>query len=80
MVTKAPISAAATPAGPSSSAGSSGSGAMLARGLRDLPKVSGAWGSGHLLQGTLFSAVLTDDGRLAVGAVAPGALYSALGR
>ena len=33
-----------------------------------LPKVSGTWGSGHLLEGTLFSAVLTDDGRVAVGA------------
>jgi outer membrane lipoprotein-sorting protein len=79
LVTKAPLSAADT-SGPSGSSGASGSGNdMLARALRDLPKVSGAWGSGHLLQGTLFSAVLTDDGRLAVGAVAPEALYSALG-
>lgn len=45
-----------------------------------LPRVSGAWGSGRLLRGTLFSAVLTDDGRVAVGAVAPEALYSALAR
>lgn len=43
-----------------------------------LPKVNGSWGSGHLLRGTLFSAVLTDDGRLAIGAVAPEALYRAL--
>ena len=43
-----------------------------------LPKVSGAWGSGHLMQGTLFSVVLTDDGRLAIGSVAPEALYRAL--
>ena len=43
-----------------------------------LPTVSGAWGSGHLLRGTLFSAVLTDDGRVAIGAVAPDRLYSAL--
>ena len=27
-------------------------------------KVSGAWGSGRLLTGTLFSALLTDDGRV----------------
>ena len=43
-----------------------------------LPKVSGAWGTGHLLEGTLFSAVLTDDGRVAVGAVTPQTLYAAL--
>jgi outer membrane lipoprotein-sorting protein len=49
-----------------------------ARMLAALPPVSGSWGSGRLLRGTLFSAVLTDDGRVAVGAVAPSALYSAL--
>ena len=32
-----------------------------------LPRVSGAWGSGRLLAGTAFSAVLTDDGRLGRG-------------
>lgn len=46
--------------------------------LAALPKVSGAWGSGRLVDGTLFSAVLTDDGRVAVGAVDPEALYAAL--
>jgi hypothetical protein len=51
---------------------------MLARALKALPTVSGSWGSGHLLQGTLFSALLTDDGRVVVGAVAPQALYDAL--
>jgi outer membrane lipoprotein-sorting protein len=48
--------------------------------LRSLPRVSGAWGSGHLLRTALFTAVLTDDGRLAVGAVAPALLYHALAR
>jgi hypothetical protein len=43
-----------------------------------MPTVSGAWGSGHLLSSALFSAVLTDDGRVAVGAVAPQLLYHAL--
>jgi outer membrane lipoprotein-sorting protein len=43
-----------------------------------LPKVSGKWGSGHLMAGTAFSALLTDDGRLAVGAVTPEGLYAAL--
>jgi hypothetical protein len=46
--------------------------------LDALPTVHGSWGSGHLLRGSLFSALLTDDGRVAVGAVAPQALYSAL--
>jgi hypothetical protein len=55
----------------------SGSGS-LAGVLKSLPTVSGAWGSGHLLHGALFSAVLTDDGRIAVGAVPPSMLYAAL--
>jgi hypothetical protein len=55
----------------------SGSGSMT-RVLEALPAVSGTWGSGHLLRGTLFSALLTDDGRLVIGAVAPDALYAAL--
>lgn len=48
--------------------------------LNALPTVSGKWGSGKLLTGSLFSAVLTRDGRVAAGAVAPDALYSALGK
>ena len=43
-----------------------------------LPKVSGSWGSGHLMAGTVFSALLTDDGRIVVGAVTPEGLYAAL--
>lgn len=46
--------------------------------LDALPRVSGAWGSGHLLRTALLSAVLTDDGRVAVGAVPPQLLYHAL--
>ncbi|MEO3939366.1 sigma-E factor regulatory protein RseB domain-containing protein [Dermatophilaceae bacterium Soc4.6] len=46
--------------------------------LSALPRVSGAWGTGRLLDGRLFSAVLTDDGRVAVGAVPPAQLYAAL--
>ena len=45
--------------------------------LESLPKVSGSWGSGRLLSGSLFSALLTDDGRVLVGAVAPEKLYEA---
>nr|WP_294691090.1 hypothetical protein [uncultured Friedmanniella sp.] len=48
--------------------------------LATLPSVSGDWGSGKLMAGTAFSAVLTDDGRLAVGAVQPQLLYDALAK
>ncbi len=44
-----------------------------------LPAVSGSWGSGHLLSGTIVSVVVTADGRLAAGAVPPAVLYAALG-
>ena len=47
--------------------------------LDQLPKVSGSWGSGRLLAGTAFSVVITDDGRVAAGAVGPDLLYDALG-
>ena len=68
---KAPLT---TSGGTSNPAGSLGS--ML----KALPRVRGGWGSGHLLSSALFSAVITDDGRFAVGAVPPGTLYAALGR
>lgn len=72
VVTKLPAGALT---GRSTGAGGT---ADLARMLTALPKASGSWGTGHLLRGTLFSALLTDDGRLVVGAVAPEALYAAL--
>jgi outer membrane lipoprotein-sorting protein len=52
--------------------------AQLMRLVALMPKVSGSWGSGHLMSGTVFSALLTDDGRLVVGAVTPEGLYAAL--
>ena len=51
---------------------------QLGRVLASLPKVSGSWGSGHLLAGTVFSMVITDSGKVAIGAVTPDVLYSAL--
>lgn len=42
-----------------------------------LPRVSGDWGSGHLLTGRLFTVLFTDDGRVLAGAVAPEKLYEA---
>jgi outer membrane lipoprotein-sorting protein len=46
--------------------------------VRSLPTVSGSWGSGHLLKGSLFSVLVTDDGKVVAGAVAPESLYAAL--
>ncbi len=53
-------------------------GGELGAALHFLPTVSGAWGSGHLLAGTLFSVLLTDSGTIAIGAVPPALLYAAL--
>lgn len=43
-----------------------------------LPQLSGEWGTGRVVAGTLFSVVITDDGQYAVGAVGPEALAAAL--
>ncbi|WP_436536922.1 LolA family protein [Actinoplanes sp. HUAS TT8] len=40
-----------------------------------LPEVSGSWGKGRLLSGSLFSVLITDDGRVLAGLVTPEALY-----
>jgi outer membrane lipoprotein-sorting protein len=48
--------------------------------LNQLQRVSGSWGSGRLMTSTLVSALLTDDGRLIVGMVAPDQLYAAAGK
>jgi outer membrane lipoprotein-sorting protein len=61
-----------------SSGSSPGAEDQLQAFLQQLPKVSGSWGSGRLLAGTAFTAVLTDDGRLAIGSVAPNVVYAAL--
>ena len=66
----------ATAAGDKATGGAAGLGGLLGH----LPTVTGSWGSGHLLRSSLFSAVLTDDGRVAIGAVPPQLLYDALGR
>jgi hypothetical protein len=64
--------------GASSPQGQSGQPGELQGVLSAIPEVSGAWGKGRVIDGTLFSAVLTDDGRVAVGAVPPDALFAAL--
>jgi outer membrane lipoprotein-sorting protein len=42
-----------------------------------LPQVNGVWGSGRLLQSRLFSVLITDDGRVLVGAVSGDQLQKA---
>jgi outer membrane lipoprotein-sorting protein len=37
--------------------------------LKALPQVHGSWGSGRVLQSKMFSVLLTDDGRVLIGAV-----------
>jgi outer membrane lipoprotein-sorting protein len=46
-------------------------------GLGALTSVTGAWGHGRLIDSTLFSALILDDGRVFAGAVGPDALYAA---
>jgi outer membrane lipoprotein-sorting protein len=56
------------------------SGSPDLQGILDaLQPVRGAWGSGRLLRSSLSSVLLTDDGRIAAGAVRPELLYAALG-
>ncbi|MEV4620267.1 hypothetical protein AB0J74_16365 [Asanoa sp. NPDC049573] len=43
--------------------------------LGSLPEVSGGWGSGHLFSSRLVTGLLTDDGRVFIGAVSPEKLY-----
>lgn len=62
-------------------AASSSTNAQVQQVLSALPKVSGSWGSGRLFRGTAVSALLTDDGRVAVGSVKdPQQLYDALAK
>ncbi|GIE51461.1 LolA family protein [Actinoplanes nipponensis] len=69
------------PAGDDAKTGPAGEAAgQLDAIVGSLPKTSGAWGSGHLLTSALFSALITDDGRVLVGAVAPEKLYEAAGK
>lgn len=43
-----------------------------------LPTVSGDWGSGKVVAGTLFSIIITDDGEYVAGAVSPETLVEVL--
>jgi outer membrane lipoprotein-sorting protein len=78
VVVKMPAPGSMT--GPSASTGSTTDKTItqLMKYVSLLPEVSGSWGSGHFMAGTVFSALLTDDGHLVVGAVTPKGLYAAL--
>jgi hypothetical protein len=55
---------------------SSASGSALLRALMRAAKpVHGAWGSGHLLRTSLISVLITSQGKVLLGAVAPSVLY-----
>jgi hypothetical protein len=45
--------------------------------LNGLPTVSGSWGQGHLLQTNVVNVLITDDGRVLIGAVAKETLLAA---
>jgi len=63
---------------PSSGAGLSGdTGAVVNALIKSATRVSGSWGSGRLIKTSLISVLITDNGRVLVGAVTPQVLYSA---
>ena len=77
----APGGSGPAPGNGGSGAGAPGdSGAVLNALLAAAKPVSGAWGSGRLLQTSLVSVLITDSGRTFVGAVEPSVLYAAAGQ
>jgi outer membrane lipoprotein-sorting protein len=63
---------------PSSGSGLSGdSDQVISALVKSATPVSGAWGSGRLIKTSLISLLITDNGRVLVGAVTPQVLYSA---
>ncbi len=74
----ADLASGAVPASAESSSASPMAGLDAVALLASLPRISGEWGTGRVLSGTLVSAILTDDGRVAIGAVGPKTLSAAL--
>ncbi|MDO8106947.1 hypothetical protein Q6348_07020 [Isoptericola sp. b441] len=64
---------------PSAASAPSGDLTGLASWVDTLPRTSGPWGSGRVLSSNLLSALLTDDGRVLVGAVDVATLEAAAG-
>ena len=44
--------------------------------LNSAARVHGAWGSGGLLRTSLFSVLITNNGKVLIGAVTPAVLYA----
>ena len=64
--------------GPAPGNGGSGDSAAVLNTLLGAAKhVSGSWGSGRLLRTSLVSVLITDSGRMFIGAVEPSVLYAA---
>ncbi len=61
----------------SGNGGSVDSAAIVAALLKSAHPVHGAWGSGRLLHMSLISVLITSNGHVLVGAVAPAVLYAA---
>ena len=75
-----PSAGLTAPSAGASAPGNGGSGdsaAVVKALLLSARPVSGAWGSGRLLQTSLVSVLITDGGRVFVGAVQPSVLYAA---
>jgi outer membrane lipoprotein-sorting protein len=75
-----PSAGLTTPDGsaPAPDSGGSGDGAAVLHALLlSATPVSGAWGSGRLLRTSLVSVLITDGGRMFVGAAQPSVLYAA---
>jgi hypothetical protein len=65
------------PGGPAVGNASGAAGRELDALLGSASQVHGSWGSGRLVRTKILSILLTNDGRLLVGAVTPDVLYSA---
>ncbi|MEO3867843.1 DUF2092 domain-containing protein [Nonomuraea sp. B12E4] len=61
------------------SGGGADPGALVDSVLKSATPVSGTWGSGKLIKSKLVTALVTDDGRLLVGAVTPEEIIEAAG-
>jgi outer membrane lipoprotein-sorting protein len=75
VTAKLPSPSASSSASSSSSSSPKTEAGQLSGALQMLPAASGSWGKGHIFAGTLFSVLVTDDGRVFAGAVAPEKLY-----
>jgi hypothetical protein len=60
------------PAGPRRA----GAGSVAGDAFENVPRVSGQWGKGRLLESPLLSMLVTKDGRVYAGAVSPSRLYA----